>query len=120
MPGAGRGRRYSYEEAAERDRADIPFLRELTLQNVRVAAELYGPKLVGTSKVHRLLHLYEADPQFDPRLQLWNRNDQAFRASLAHRMPPMIHVAAWVGERLHKRVKRAAFKARKQATPLVG
>ena len=108
---------YSFEEAAERDLCDLPFLRTLTANNVQTAARLYGPRLVGTYKVHSLLHLYEshASPQAIRDFTGRDRGrNGAFSLALAHRMPTMVHVATTKGEALHKPVKEyaaAVFKA---------
>lgn len=98
---------YSYEECAERDLCDLPFLHGLTRRNVQTAAELYGPALVGTSKVHRLAHLYEGGGAIQRGCH-GACDPGAFGDSLAFQMPTMLHVAGWTGEWLHGRVKRAA------------
>ena len=108
---------YSFEEAAERDQCDLPFLRTLTANNVKTAARLYGPQLVGTYKVHSLLHLYESHADAQAIKDFTGRDrgrNGAFSLALAHRMPTMMHVATFKGEALHKPVKAyaaAVFKA---------
>ena len=97
---------YSFEEQMERDLRDLPELRRLTQRNVRTARRLYGPKFVSTSKVHRLLHLYEGDGS------AVSRNDRAYANALAYKMPTFLQLAAWTPERLHRRVKKLARKAR--------
>ena len=99
-------RQYAFEEQLERDLRDLPELRLLTQRNVRTARRLYGPKFVSTSKVHRLLHLYEGDGR------AVSRNDRTYADALAYKMPTCLQLAAWTPERLHKRVKQCARKAR--------
>ena len=61
--------------------------------------------------MHTLLHLYESGAsELEQSRFAAGRRNGAFARALTNRMPTLVHLSAWVGERLHKRVKSAARK----------